>query len=427
MTDSAGDARRRGDRRPKGERGPKSGRGPKSDSGPKSDEQNGRNGTGRRTGAWRSGLSQAGSLGAQTAGSVVRRRRRRRSEGRVDPHLGVDFKSIYRGEAATVTADDGVLLAVRTVVTGEPDAGSAPEWGRSATPELTVIFVHGFTLRMASWHFQRYALAQRWADRHIKMVFYDQRGHGASDAAPSESCTMAQLGDDLAAVIRTMAPTGPVVLVGHSMGGMSIMSLARRHAKLFAHRGRIAGVALVSTAARGITDAGLGEGLNNPIVDALRLSVRYIPKAVQAGRGITRRAVEPVLVAASFGHDYYSPSAGHAVEAMIQNTPIATMVNFLRVLESHDESTALPVIAQVPTVVLCGDEDRLTPLPNSLNMYAQLGDDSRLVIAEGCGHMLPMEDPDLVTDAIDDLVSRSRLALGRPVMPWRRGGERKRK
>ncbi|MEJ9078883.1 alpha/beta hydrolase [Gordonia malaquae] len=372
----------------------------------------------KRTPAWRSGLTQVGSLGAEAAGGVMRRRRTRKEIGGVDPNEGIDFKQIYRDESSTVTADDGVALAVRSFVTG-PDTDDGQPWGRTSTPELTVIFVHGFTLRMASWHFQRYALAQRWADRRIKMVFYDQRGHGASDLSAAETSTMAQLGDDLAAVIRTMATTGPVVLVGHSMGGMSIMSLARRHPKLFGHGGRIAGVGLVSTAARGITEAGLGEGLNNPIVDALGLSVRYIPRAVQAGRGITRRVVEPVLVAASFGPDYHSPSAGRAVESMIQNMHIATMVNFLKVLESHDEVTALPVIAQVPSVVMCGDMDRLTPLPNSVAMYSELGQDSRLIVAEGCGHMLPMEYPELVTDGIEDLVNRSRVALGRPVMPWR--------
>lgn len=352
----------------------------------------------------------------------MRRRRQGKASSRVDPHAGVDFKAMYCDEVATVTADDGISLAVRTVVTGGSATQTKFSWGRKSTPEVTVIFVHGFCLRMASWHFQRYGLAQRWADRNIKMVFYDQRGHGASDDATAESSTMAQLGDDLAAVIRTMAPTGPVVLVGHSMGGMSVMSLARRHSALFSHTGRIAGVALVSTAARGITEAGLGEGLSNPVMDALRVSVRFVPRAVEAGRGITRRALEPVLVAASFGHNYYSPNCGHAVESMLQNTPISTMVNFLAILESHDEATAMPVIAQVPSVVMVGDEDRLTPLPSSLNMYAQLGDDSRLIIGEGCGHMLPMEDPELVIDGIDDLVSRSRLALGRPMMPWRRQG-----
>ncbi|GAA3965844.1 alpha/beta hydrolase [Gordonia caeni] len=368
--------------------------------------------TTRRLPAWSSGLRDVGALGATVGGNVRRRRQRRKSGAAVDPYADVDFKALYTDEASTVIVDDGVGLAVRTRVTGgDPDAA----------PEATVIFVHGFTLRLASWHFQRYGLAERWADRRIKMVFYDQRGHGRSDPAPADSASIPQLGLDLAAVIRAVAPTGPVILVGHSMGGMTIMALARAHPELFGHQGRISGVALVSTAARGITEAGLGEGLNNPIVDALRVSVRYFPRLVQAGRGITRQAVEPVLVAASFGPDFYSPSAGHAVESMIQNTSISTMVNFLHALESHDESTALPVLAQVPTVVMGGDVDRLTPLPNSVRMYSELGDDSRLVIGEGCGHMLPMEYPDLVNDGIDDLLQRSRLALGRPKMRWRWG------
>ncbi len=361
---------------------------------------------------WGAGLRDVGSLGVTLGGNVRRSRRRRKSGVAVDPYTETDFKSIYNDESSTVIADDGVGLAVRTHVTG-PNA--------SMSPELTVIFVHGFTLRMASWHFQRYDLAQRWADRRVRMVFYDQRGHGRSDPAPPQSASIKQLGDDLAAVIRAVAPTGPVILVGHSMGGMTIMALARSHPDLFSHTGRVTGVALVSTAARGITEAGLGEGLNNPVVDALRISVRYIPRLVQAGRGITRQAVEPVLVAASFGPDFYSPAAGHAVESMIQNTPISTMVNFLRALESHDESTALPVLAKVPSAVMCGDLDRLTPLPNSVRMYSELGDDSRLLIGEGCGHMLPMEYPDLVNDGIDSLVQRSRHARNRPTMRWRWG------
>ncbi|NED70343.1 alpha/beta hydrolase, partial [Streptomyces sp. SID10244] len=91
------------------------------------------------------------------------------------------------------------------------------------------------------------------------------------------------------------------------------------------------------------TEAGLGEGLSNPLLDAFRLSVRHVPALVRAGRGITRQVLEPVLVAASFGPDFYSPNAGRAVEKMIQNTPIETIVNFLHALEDHDESMALPV------------------------------------------------------------------------------------
>ena len=135
---------------------------------------------------------------------------------------------------------------------------------------------------------------------------------------------------------------------------------------------------------------------------------------IQAGRDLTRLVLEPVLVSASFGPDFHSPALGRAVEKMIQNTPISTVVSFLNALEHHDESMGLPVIAAVPTAVVCGTADQMTPLPNSLHMFGDLGDDSRLDIVDGAGHMVLMEQPDRVTDAIADLVERSRAARPQP-------------
>ncbi|GAB91351.1 alpha/beta fold hydrolase [Gordonia rhizosphera] len=360
---------------------------------------------------WLAGATGVAALGAVAAGGVARNVTRRRPDGGTDPFAGVDYTTIYDDNAMTVTTDDGIALAVRTVLTGlAADEGVAPE--------LTVVFIHGFSLRMASWHFQRYELAQRWHDRPVRLVFFDHRGHGRSGHAPADSCTIGRLADDTAAVIRAVAPTGPVVLVGHSMGGMSVMGLARRQPALFGPDGRVTGVALVATASRDITEEGLGEGLTNPLLDAFRMSVRHAPGLVSAGRGITRMALEPVLVAASFGPDFHSPAAGRAVEKMIQNTPIETIVNFLHALENHDESTALPVLAQVPSVVVCGNQDRLTPLPKSVHMYAELGSDSRLVVVKGAGHMVQMEQPEVVSDAIADLVERAHVAAPQPRRRW---------
>lgn len=368
----------------------------------------------RRQAAWRAGLSRAAQLGV-TVGGRARRTGRRRSAPS-DPYSDVDFKSLYDDEPSIIVVDDGTSLAVRTV---DPPGDS------DDPPELTVIFVHGFALRLAAWHFQRYQLAERWADRRIRMVFYDHRGHGRSDPAAADTSTTAQLADDIAAVMRVVAPKGPVVLVGHSMGGMAIMGLARRQPQLFGPAGQVAGVALVATAARGIAEAGLGEALRNPVVDALRVSVRFVPGLVKAGRGVTRQIVEPVLVAAAFGPDFHSPALGHAVESMIQNTRLSTLINFLAALEHHDESTALPVIAQVPSVVVGATDDQLTPLHNSVQIYSKLGRDSRLVVAENCGHMVPMEEPELVTEAIAGLVDRARSARPRPRMRWRGGRARR--
>ncbi|MFW0796123.1 alpha/beta hydrolase [Gordonia sp. CPCC 205515] len=362
---------------------------------------------------WLAGITGVAALGAVAAGGVARNVTRRRTNGHADPFAGEDFTTIYDDSGTTARTDDGLSLAVRTVDTWTSDGDDEVN-----EPELTILFIHGFSLRMAAWHFQRYALADAWADRRIRMVFFDHRGHGRSDHAPDDTCTITQLADDIAAVIRTAAPTGPLVLVGHSMGGMALMGLARRRPALFGADGRVTGVALVATASRGLTEAGLGEGLSNPVLDAFRLSVRHVPSLVQAGRGITRQILEPVLVAASFGPDFHSPTAGRAVEKMIQNTPIQTIVNFLHALEDHDESTALPVLAQVPSVVVCGNRDRLTPLPKSVRIYAELGDDSRLVVVDGAGHMVQMEQPEMVTDAIVDLVERARAAAPQPRRRW---------
>ena len=83
-------------------------------------------------------------------------------------------------------------------------------------------------------------------------VIYDQRSHGRSERAPRASCTIDQLGHDLAAVLRALAPDGPLVLVGHSMGGMTIMALAEQQPELFAER--VLGVAFLATSAAEVAE-----------------------------------------------------------------------------------------------------------------------------------------------------------------------------
>ncbi|MEO7193234.1 MAG: alpha/beta fold hydrolase, partial [Pseudonocardiaceae bacterium] len=114
----------------------------------------------------------------------------------------------------TVTADDGVELSVEEL--DPADAGA---------PELTAILLHGWTLDRRSWVFQRHDLAQSTAPR-VRQVLYDHRGHGRSGRSPRSGHTIEQLSRDLHAVIRAAAPEGPVVLIGHSLGGMTIMALA---------------------------------------------------------------------------------------------------------------------------------------------------------------------------------------------------------
>ena len=85
----------------------------------------------------------------------------------------------------------------------------------------------------------------------VRMVFYDQRGHGQSGDAPIETYTVEQLGRDLEIILRVMVPRGPVVLVGHSMGGMTVLSHARQFPANYGRR--IVGAAIISSAAQGVS------------------------------------------------------------------------------------------------------------------------------------------------------------------------------
>ncbi len=163
----------------------------------------------------------------------------------------------------TVMTDDGVPLHVE--FDGDPDA------------PLTVLFSHGFTARLVEWDLQRAALRHR-----ARLVLWDQRGHGRSGWTRLTAATIDRTGRDLGTVLDAVAPTGPVVLAGHSMGGMSIMALARQRPELFGTR--IVGAFLLATSAGGLAETGL-LGLAVRLLRRLGLLTLYLWLA----QGVIRR------------------------------------------------------------------------------------------------------------------------------------------
>ncbi|MEU6833215.1 alpha/beta hydrolase [Nocardia beijingensis] len=334
----------------------------------------------------RGGLATAGVVGALAGAHALRRAGARVLwAARGDDYREENFALIYADRAGTVLADDGVPLATRTC--GPDDA------------PVTVIFVHGFCNSMASFHFQRRDLEKRYGTR-LRMVFFDLRGHGLSGVPSAASCTVAQLGSDLAAVLNATAPEGPVVLVGHSLGGMAILAAAARFPDLFATR--VIGIALLSTAAAGVTAAGIGQLLRNPAIDGFRLAVYTAPALVQAGRVTARHVITPLLHVSSF-HGPVSPTLSRFTTLMIDRTPMETIVKFLQAIELHDESAALPALAGTPALVLGGSHDLVIPFRNSRALAAALSD-SELIRLEGAAHMPHLQYPDIVNAALDRLL-----------------------
>jgi pimeloyl-ACP methyl ester carboxylesterase len=342
----------------------------------------------RKRSAWLAGGAGLTAV-ATIVGASARRSMSERATDYEDPYGDADFERIDDDRGYVVTTPDGVELEVREV--GPIDA------------PLTMVFVHGFCLRMGAFHFQRERLGEQWGSD-VRMVFYDQRGHGQSDEADPETYTLTQLGQDLEAVLQEVAPRGVIVLVGHSMGGMTVLSHARQFPEHYG--GRIVGAALISSAAEGLSRSPLGEILKNPALEAVRFTARSAPKLMHRGRNVSRSLIAPVLRATSYSDLRVSRSLDAFSQRMMNGTPITTMVGFLHALEVHDETAGLWTLLRIPTLIACGDHDLLTPDEYSRRMAASLPQ-SELVIVAGASHLALLDKPDAINDGLIRLVGRS--------------------
>lgn len=293
------------------------------------------------------------------------------------------------GRRATVTADDGVPIAVRTF--GAADA------------TLTVVFVHGHCLHTESWAILREQLLRHW-DAGTRMVFYDHRGHGESGHAHHATYTIDQLAADLDAVLRAVAPTGPVVLVGHSMGAMVLLAYARLFPAAIGER--VAGIGLIAGAAGGITEVGLGRLLNRHAVASLQRAVVHAPRVMQASKRFSRWIFGPLIREASAGTRRVNPRVAAIATAILNETPLLTMSGFLSSLLTFDEAHTLPRLSGLPTLVLAGSADLMVPFTHSVVLASQLAG-AELVRIEGAGHSVILECAEEVAHSIAALVERA--------------------
>jgi len=343
-------------------------------------------------------VSGAGALAAGAAvGTIAERRAVRASRLRPDAAATQPFGRLPADRTEVVLADDGVPLHVEEV--GPLDA------------EVTMIFTHGWTLEMAMWHFQRQALADVG-----RLVFFDHRSHGRSGSSEAGNCTIDQLGRDLAAVIEQRVTGGTVVLVGHSMGGMTIMSLADQGPELFAPGGVVSGVALVNTSAGALSAAvfGLPSWMSARVAGLmphllLGLGKRSTFVEARRARGLGSDLNHAFTRRVSFGSADVAPSVVDLMERMIAATPIDVIAAFLPALLDHDKERALPALGHVPVLVVAGAKDLLTPVSHSRRMAAAVPG-AELVVMPDSGHMTMLERPSLVNLHLRALVARARKA-----------------
>lgn len=353
-----------------------------------------------------------GAAGAAAAGLAVgaaaRKRHRIAAERRrLGAQLtdGADQPGVLPpGEQCSVIADDGLRLACEEI---------APlDGGR---PDLTVVLVHGFALDRRTWHFQRRTLAElpgaTGAPR-VHQVLYDVRSHGRSERGPRESCTIEQLGRDLEAVIRTLAPDGPLVLVGHSMGGMTVMALAEQYPELFEER--IAGVAFVSTSAGEVGSAGLQRALlsrRNPLTRGVGLLAKAQPTLVETGRKLLGDLIWAITRSFAYGDRNVAPWMVDLVDSMISANAVDALTDFVDTVNSHDRIAALPALADCEVLVAAGDADRVIPFGHAERIAGELAD-ATLVRFPGVGHMPMLEQHAALDEALVELLRRSMRRVG---------------
>ncbi|MGK5742135.1 alpha/beta fold hydrolase [Micromonospora sp. URMC 103] len=303
-------------------------------------------------------------------------------------------------DQSEVLLPDGVRLHVES--TGPVDA------------EVTAILLHGWTLDARSWHRQLTAVREA-VGTSVRLVAYDARGHGRSSCMPLRTATLAQLGDDLAAVVDEVAPTGRVVLVGHSMGGMTIMEYAHRHPEHFATR--VAGLVFVSTTAEGHTHTAYG--LTPRIARLIRLA-ETTGAGVLARCGSWRpprallRALRPSIRWLLFG-DHCDPTDIRLVTSAVARASLRSIGGFRASFGAQHRLETLAELADLPAAALVGDRDRLTPPPCAESIAAALPA-TDLTVCPGAGHMLMMERPDEVNAALLAVLGQVR---GRPLPPGR--------
>ena len=296
-----------------------------------------------------------------------------------EPTSSTDPNTIAR---VTVVADDGVPLA--TTVTGSRDAG------------LTLVCLHGHCQDAASWD----AVCESVDLPGLRIVRYDQRGHGRSGTGDATACTVSGMSDDLDAVLRTLAPDGPVVLAGYSMGGMVALSYARRRPDAVGDR--IVGVGLIATAASGLADGGIGRYLRHPVASIVHRAVSRAPRVME----LSKRAGGRVCIVAARRRT--EESWLRVVGSALSNeTSVVTWSRLLADFAVLDESAALDVLARVPVVVAAGTEDVFVPLSLSEAMAARLPH-ANLVRFAGAGHRVLADRPEEVARALSDLLRQVR-------------------
>ncbi len=287
------------------------------------------------------------------------------------------------GTERHVVSADGTRLHTVVLEPAPNPAGSA-----------TVVLAHGWTEQLSLWG----PVIRRLRQHGLRVVAYDLRGHGSSGAAAGDDYGIERFGEDVEAVLAAAdAPADELIVVGHSLGAMSIAAWAADHDV----RARIAGAALVNTGVEDLIGGALVLGEIGK-----RLNPQSLSRALLGSSAPLLPLSNPIEQAV-IRHTAFGPTATAAqisfYERMLMATPGNVRSASGLALSDLHLGAALAKLT-VPTLVIAGDRDRLTPPAHSRRIAEALPSLDHLLVLERTGHMAPLERPGEVAEAIADLV-----------------------
>lgn len=337
---------------------------------------------GRRHLAGPRALAAGAAVGTLAAGVALERRHLRAIAGDED---FVRLSAPLGGRPRSVTSADGTTL-------------HAEEFGAATGPP--VVLVHGWTEEIAFWG----PVSTRLAARGLRVVAYDLRGHGQSEPARDGDYALERFGEDVEAVLDTVcAPGETAAVVGHSLGGMSIAAWAEHHDVTR----RAVCAAFVSTGMGDLTSGHLLLGevakwLNRPWAGrALLGSHAPLPP-------FSTPVQQAVIRYTAFGPDATRGEVAF-YERMLMDTAPSARAAIGVALTEMDLWHALERV-RIPSLVVVGERDRLTPPAHAERIARELPQCVDLLQLPDTGHMAPLERPDELSRALWRLIDSARSA-----------------
>jgi pimeloyl-ACP methyl ester carboxylesterase len=306
-----------------------------------------------------------------------------------DPYENEDFNRSF-GKLRKLVTTDGVDLLL---------------WDNNKKSDTTVVFLHGFATSHRCWFFQHQAMDALG----VNQIYYDQRGHGISARGKKENDTIDQLAEDLRQVLD-LVKTPHVVLVGHSMGGMTILKLAELYPHLFGTK--VDGVALYSTSAGDVPGHGLPKLMlskHNMLPNGIRQLETTAPWLVNSFREATGEITAAGVRQFAFGKGITPQSVVYEMVRMLNVTSVEVLTDFLPAFTFYDLYDAVPALRKVKTVLVGAGRDQILPVQH-MERIAELIAEAEYAVIDDAGHMVIMEYPDQTNAKLVGLVQEVKKA-----------------